>query len=80
MPDLGSDVPDRASDAYPRIEPIEGLIVMAIGDGTPGARQATPLAAVADPLAARINALRARAALLRGAPISDETRARLAGQ
>ena len=63
---------------YPRIQAIDGLIICALGPST-GTATAVPLAGGPDPLAARVAALKARAAILRGAPINEETRARLAG-
>ena len=66
--------------AYPRIVPIEGLMIMALGPRTGSGERAAPATATAltQGIAAHVARLKARAALMRGAPVDAETRARLA--
>ncbi len=62
----------------PRIEPIEGLIIRALGPSPGGRPAAQLLEDISDPMIARVRALERRAAILRGAPVDATTRGRLA--
>lgn len=76
FPELGG--PDDPSGLYPRIEPIDGLILRAMGTNSSATPQ--PLDSFTDPLEERIARLKARAAILRGAPVNDQTRQAITGQ
>ncbi len=81
FPSFGERLPNSTDiSAYPRIEPIEGLIIRALGPGAISGSAPQPIDALTDSLDARIAALKQRAAILRGAGIDDETRALLASQ
>ena len=82
FPDLGGAVsPAAATAPAPRLVPIEGLILAAIGPSRPGEPldAAAALAATTGSMAARVAALKARAAILRGAPVDETTRSKLDG-
>ena len=80
IPDLGAPARGQTDAAFfPRIEPIDGLIIKAIGPGR-STIASQPLSSVSDPLLARAELLKRRAALLRGSPVDDATRAQLAAQ
>lgn len=81
FPDFGGAASPAAMAAPPpRIIPIDGLILAAIGPSRAGLPQSPEeaLAATLEPLDARIAALRARASILRDAPVDASTRAKLA--
>ena len=81
FPSFGTPDPGFGDwSTFPRIEPIDGLIIRALGPTTGNGRVAQPLADITDPLEARIAALIARAAILRGAPVNDTTRSLISGQ
>ena len=65
---------------YPKIVPIEGLMIVALGPRTGSGEQAAPATATAQTqgFEARLARLRARAALMRGAPVDAATREILA--
>ena len=81
-PDVGSRETATLEGPYPRLAPIEGLILRAIGPSRSGGatvqEPGTGSRTLAD-VEAQIARLRARAAILRGAPINDEPRALLVG-
>jgi len=82
FPDLGGAVSPAARKAPPpRLVPIEGLILSAIGPTRPGepTNPDEALTSTTDLLQARIDALKARAAILRGRPVDDSTRSLLDG-
>ena len=81
FPDL--EIPPSAAAQgadYPKIIPIEGLMIMALGPRTGSGEQAAPATATAQTqgFEARLARLRARAALMRGAPVDAATREILA--
>lgn len=76
FPSFGGPPPKFGEwQSFPRIEPLEGLIIRAMAPTGADARTPQPLDGVDDSLAARIAALKARAAILRDAPVDDTTRA-----
>lgn len=82
FPRLGGTIsPSARQGPPPRIVPIDGLILSAIGPARTGQPQnpADALSAVTDTMDARIAALKARAAILRGQPVDGSTRALLDG-
>ena len=80
MPDLGTNTRQTADDRIsPRILPVEGLIIQALGPAAGGARSSRALDGVTSDLTRRISRLKARAAILRGAAVDKNTRDRLSG-
>ncbi len=79
MPEFDKPGTDTAlPSTYPKIMPIDGLIIQALGPSASGSSPARPLDAVTSPLAERIARLKRRAAILRGSPVDATTRGRLA--
>lgn len=69
-----------ATTPPPRILPIEGLLVRALGPARAVGAETQPIAEFTDPMQARIARLKQRAAILRGSPVDATTRGRLARQ
>ena len=81
FPSFGDPEPGFGDWAtYPRLVPLDALIIRALGPTAAPTRPTQPLDVIADPLAARIDALNRRAAILRGAPVDDTTRSLISDQ
>lgn len=79
FPQVEGKESERARAApYPNIVPIEGLLISALGPVGGISMSEAELEAKIETVESRIRRLQAKAELLRGAPVNDDTRARIA--